>query len=109
MKKSFIKKSEKLIRKMELCLTLCENILTELDFLDPTEMPEELIQKHKENFERIIIETNENISIIRKNIKTAETEIDTDNLTGCINLINKLDKNYMDRIQKLMYVKNLLI
>lgn len=108
--KSFIRKSEKLIRKMEICLDLCEKIVFGLDFLDPTEVPGIDIQKHRNNFEHRIKEISESINLIKEDIQTAKrVEIkDIYNLIESINRVNELDKYYTELIPKLMYIVNKL-
>ena len=110
MKKTYKKKAEKLIRKMEICLGLCEKIVFGLDFLDPTEVPGIDIQKHRNNFEHRIKEISESINLIKEDIQTAKrVEIkDIYNLIESINHVSKLDEYYTELIPKLMYIVNKL-
>ena len=109
MKKNYKKKAEKLIRKMEICLGLCEKIVFGLDFLDPTEVPGIDIQKHKKNFVHRIKETNEVINIITEDIRIVQNEkYIIDNLVESINHVSKLDEYYTELIPKLMHIVNKL-
>lgn len=108
MRKIFLKKSETLIKKSEICLKLYKIILIKLDSLAPGEMPEEEVERYKKLFECKINEAINVINTIKEDIQIVKKDTEISNIAPSIKKINKIDKIYTKEIKKLENINYLL-